>query len=149
MGEILVLGYGNTLRRDDGVGPLVAEAVSRWGRAGLYALALPQLLPELAHRLSCVDLAIFVDAAAGSPEVHLQPLAPIPCKPSLDHCSEPRWLLSLTQEVYGRCPPAWLITVPAADLSFGEGLSPQARKGMEAALQQLEQLLSSESASET
>jgi hydrogenase maturation protease len=49
MNQVLVLGYGNTLRRDDAVGPLAAEAVAGWGRPGVLALALPQLLPELAE----------------------------------------------------------------------------------------------------
>jgi hydrogenase maturation protease len=52
MGEVLVIGYGNTLRRDDAVGPLSAEEVSRWGRPGVVPLDLAQLLPELAERLS-------------------------------------------------------------------------------------------------
>jgi hydrogenase maturation protease len=140
MEEVLVLGYGNTLRRDDAVGPLAAEEVSGWGRPGVAALALPQLLPELAEPLSRARLVIFIDAAV-SEEVQCRPLVAVAREPSLHHAGDPQWLLSLTESAYGRCPPAWLITVPVTDLSFGEGLSPRARVGLEVALEHVERLL--------
>src|SRR5262245_16832288 len=92
MAEVMVLGYGNTLRRDDAVGPLVAEAVSRWGRPDVVALAVPQLVPELAEPLSRARLAIFVDAALTG-KVCEQ--LPTPCEPSLNHTGDPGWLLAL------------------------------------------------------
>ena len=36
---LLVIGYGNTLRRDDGVGPRVAEAVEGLRLAGVRTIA--------------------------------------------------------------------------------------------------------------
>src|SRR5947209_7059306 len=39
MGGVLVIGYGNELRGDDGVGPCVARTVASWQRPGLRALA--------------------------------------------------------------------------------------------------------------
>lgn len=59
----LVIGYGNELRGDDGVGPKVAEAVEAWKLAGVSVLALRQLTPELAADLAVVRRVIFVDAA--------------------------------------------------------------------------------------
>jgi Ni,Fe-hydrogenase maturation factor len=32
-------------------------------------------------------------------------------------------LLGLTQLLYNRCPPAWMVSVQGSDFSFGEGLS--------------------------
>ncbi len=57
-----MIGYGNTLRSDDGVGPRVAMAVASWGWPGLKAIAVHQLTPELAEPLAAAELAIFVDA---------------------------------------------------------------------------------------
>ena len=39
------------------------------------------------------------------------------------HIGDPRSLLALTAMLFGRCPDAWLIGVPAAEHSIGEELS--------------------------
>src|SRR5512138_3332741 len=59
----LVLGYGNTLRGDDGVGWRVAEAFARIA-PDVEVRAVHQLSPELAEVASHYDAAVFVDAAA-------------------------------------------------------------------------------------
>ncbi len=43
---ILVIGYGNSLRSDDGVGPFVAEAVEALRLPGVHTLICQQLSPE-------------------------------------------------------------------------------------------------------
>ncbi|HEY9173382.1 MAG TPA: hydrogenase maturation protease, partial [Verrucomicrobiae bacterium] len=50
--DLLVIGYGNTLRRDDGIGPKVAEAVAELNLPGVRSLACPQLTPELAEPIA-------------------------------------------------------------------------------------------------
>ncbi len=60
--SILVMGYGNMLRSDDGVGQQVARAVAKWEIPNVDAIAVHQLTPELAERLTKTDIAIFVDA---------------------------------------------------------------------------------------
>ncbi len=142
MTEVLVIGYGNRLRSDDAVGPLVAEAVSRLHRPGVEALALAQLTPELSEPLSRVRLALFVDGCIDSDAVLIQPLAPGPFEPSLHHTGDPRWLLGLTLAVYGQCPVSWLIAVPVVHLDFGEQLSAAALQGVDIALCEIDRLLS-------
>ena len=74
---LLIIGYGNTLRRDDGVGPKVAEAVAALALPGVRALAYPLLTPELAEAVSQARVVIFVDAAVDAPRgVQLRKLAP-------------------------------------------------------------------------
>jgi hydrogenase maturation protease len=58
----LVIGFGNTLRSDDGVGPRVASVVAGWGLPGVVAIAVHQLGPELAEPLAEAGRAFFVDA---------------------------------------------------------------------------------------
>jgi hydrogenase maturation protease len=135
-GTIFVIGYGNTLRADDGAGPRVAARVSAWGWPGLTAIAVHLLAPELAEPLAAAELAIFVDARladAGS-GVEIVALEPSGSGGMPGHTSDPRSLLALAQALYGRHPRAWLVTLPAADLAMGERLSPGAERGVEAAL---------------
>jgi hydrogenase maturation protease len=141
----LVIGYGNTLRGDDAVGPRAAAAVRGWGLPGVDALAVAQLTPELAEPLSAARLAVFVDArlaAEGDPSgVEVRPLEPSGGAPAFAHVGDPGRLLALAQAVYGSSPRAWLVTVPAADVGLGEGLSPRAGRGLEVALRRLAALL--------
>jgi hydrogenase maturation protease len=145
-GVVLIIGYGNTLRADDGVGPRVAMAAASWEWPGLTAIAVPQLTPELAEPLAAAELAIFVDAwlAGGEETVEVLPLTPSGAPGTLGHASDPRSLLALGRAIYGRAPRSWLVTVPAADLSLGEGLSSIAERGAEEALKRIAALIESE-----
>ena len=142
----LVIGYGNTLRNDDAVGSRAATVVHGWGLPGVTALAVTQLTPELAEPLATARLAVFVDARLAAegdlPEVEVRPLEPSGEASTFGHIGDPRRLLALARAVYGSCPRAWLVTVPAADVGLGEGLSPQAKRGLEDALARIAALLS-------
>jgi len=60
---ILVIGYGNTLRRDDGVGVRAAEMMAADSRfADVEVLTVYQLTPELSLDIATASLVVFVDA---------------------------------------------------------------------------------------
>jgi hydrogenase maturation protease len=61
----LVIGYGNSLRGDDGVGPLVAEQVAEWNLPDVRSLSVHQLTPELASEMALAKTVIFIDAYFG------------------------------------------------------------------------------------
>ena len=135
---ILVIGYGNTLRRDDGVGPKVAEAVATLALPGVRALACPLLTPELAEPVSRARVAIFVDAAVDAPrEVQLRKLAPADTSQIMAHAASPATLLALARDVFGRAPEAWLLTIPVENIGIGEELSAFARRGLETAVEEI------------
>ncbi len=139
--RILVIGYGNELRRDDAVGPLVAQAVAARQRSGVRALSVHQLAPELAETLATSSVAIFVDAAATGETRVARQILDARAPERIGHLSDPTWLLGLTEAVYGRRPAAWLVTVPAADVGHGTGLSPTAKSGLRQALEVVEALI--------
>lgn len=60
--KTLVIGFGNTLRGDDGVGPLVAEQVDTWNLRNVRSLSVHQLTPELAADIAQVETVFFIDA---------------------------------------------------------------------------------------
>ena len=132
---ILVIGYGNTLRRDDGVGPGVAEAVAALALPGVRTLACPLLTPELAEPVSQARMVLFVDAAVDAPrEVQLRTLVPAESSQIMAHAASPATLLALARDVFGHAPEAWLITIPVEELGIGEEFSPLAQCGFEAAV---------------
>jgi hydrogenase maturation protease len=137
--RLLVIGYGNELRRDDGVGPRAARAVAAWQLPGVEGVAAHQLTPELAERIGQAERVVFVDA--GQDDVVLtRSIEPSRTAQVLGHTGEPRELLALAEALNGRRPEAWLITLPAPELSFGEGLSAAAEHGLAEALRQIRTL---------
>ena len=135
---LLVIGYGNPLRRDDGVGPRVAEAVAVLALPGVRALACPLLTPELADPISRARIAIFVDAAVDAPrEVQLRKLAPASSSQVMAHAASPATLLALARDVFGHAPEAWWLTIPAEELGIGEEFSPLAQRGLEIAVEEI------------
>ena len=143
-GDFLVIGYGNTLRSDDGVGAKVAAAVAELALPGVVALVRHQLTTELAEPISEARAVVFVDAAVdASTEVQVRTLEPAEGAQLMAHAADPRSLLAFAQELFGRCPPAWWLTIPVENLEFGEELSPLARRGYEIALEKIRALAGS------
>jgi hydrogenase maturation protease len=142
--NLLVIGYGNTLRGDDGVGPRVAEAVAALQLPDVHALVCPQLSPEHADPIAKARVVVFVDAAVDAPrEVQLRRLEPADASQLMAHAADPRTMLALSRDVFGRVPEAWLLTIPAETLEFSETLSPVAQRGLELAVQEIQKLCAS------
>ena len=137
--ELLVIGYGNTLRGDDGVGPRVAEAVGHLRLPGVRTLICPLLTPELAEPISRAAKVIFVDAAVDVPkEVQWRKLEPNETSQLMAHAADPRTMLALARDVFGHAPEAWWLTIPAMDLSFREELSPEVQRGFAEAVEKIQ-----------
>jgi len=140
----LVIGYGNSLRGDDGAGPYIASRLGAGAkRLGADAIACHQLTPELAEPISQAQQVIFVDAHAGVPPGQI---AIEPVRPRLSaaiHRFEPETLLAWSQQLYGRAPEAILIGIGGESFDLGEGLSPQARRAVREALRAIRKLSAS------
>jgi len=124
----LVIGYGNSLRGDDGAGPFIARQL------GAGAIACHQLTPELAEPISQAQCVIFVDAHAGVPagQIDIQPVQP--GASAAIHRFDPETLLAWSQQLYGRAPEAILVGIGAESFDLGEGLSPGAMRAAGRAL---------------
>ena len=143
IGGALVLGFGNELRRDDGLGPVVARTVEARGVPGVCARGVHQLTPELAEELSRAALAIFVDARVEpkTPAVEARRLEAGRTSASSTHLCDPRDLLSLAIALYGRAPEAWLVSIAGHEFGPGEGLSERSRSQIDEAVRVIGELL--------
>jgi hydrogenase maturation protease len=127
--HILVIGYGNTLRGDDGVGPHVVEIVGQLGLPGVRTMICPLLTPELADPISRSSQVVFVDAAVDAPrEVQWRKLEPNETSQIMAHAADPRTMLALARDVFGHAPQGWWLTIPAVDLGFHEHFSPSVQR---------------------
>jgi hydrogenase maturation protease len=140
--DLLLIGYGNTLRSDDGVGPRVVETIAGLNLPGVQTLVCALLTPELADPISHAERVLFVDAAVDAPrEVQLRPLQPAESSQIMAHAADPRTLLALSRDVFGHAPQAWWLTIPVENLGIGEELSEVAQAGMKEAIHQIKSLL--------
>lgn len=139
--RLLVIGYGNTLRNDDGVGPRTVEALHQLHIEGVETLVCPLLTPEIADPISRAERVVFVDASVDSPQVQLRPLEPADSSQIMAHAADPRTMLAISRDVFGHTPRAWWLTIPAHDMAIGEVLTPAAQAGMQEALALLPNLV--------
>jgi hydrogenase maturation protease len=138
---LLVLGYGNTLRGDDGVGPKTADAIAALTLPGVHTLSCALLTPELADPVSRARTVVFVDAAIDAPrEVQLRKIAPANSSQLMAHAANPATMLALARDVFGQTPEGWLLTIPVEEMGIGEDLSPFARHGLEIAIEEIKRL---------
>jgi len=148
MGMVLIIGYGNPLRSDDGFGWHASRLIAR-ELAGhdVEVITCHQLTPELAEPLSQCSQAVFIDAdSEGEPgEIHWREVLPqAPSSSALTHTCSPAGLLASAARLYGRCPQAVLITVSGKSFDFGDSLSPVVSAALPKVGDRVRQLVSAE-----
>lgn len=125
MERVLVIGYGNPLRSDDGVGWHIARELLRGKlRADVRVIAAQQLAPEMAEEASLVARLLFVDAARGGAPGSVR-CEEIVASEAGAHTHElsPGMILALANELYGRSPRAFLLTLAGENFETGETMS--------------------------
>lgn len=127
MPKVLIVGYGNPLRGDDGVGQVVAGLLAEdFADSDTRVIGCHQLMPELAESLAEAELAVFIDVIAegrpGAVAVNRLQAEPPPSS-GLVHHVDPRALLAMAEKLYGRRPGAFLVSVVGQSFELGDGLS--------------------------
>ena len=140
-GRILIIGIGNSLRRDDGLGEVAVDmlrAHPRCAEWGVDVISVHQLMPELAEQVSRAGLVVLIDAACDVPpgEVRVARVEPKATdETSFSHGFDAPAMLWCSQTLYGRLPEAWLVSVGGEDFDVGMGLSDTVTAAMTGAVQ--------------
>ena len=143
--RIVVIGYGNPLRSDDGIGWRVAEELqARLKTSHVEVIQRHQLAPELAAKLRDAALVVFVDAATegSAGEWNHERLTAAKSSALFSHGPTPAALLALAAELYGASPEAHLFTVCGSSFGYGEHLSPDVVRALPFVVAEIEALLS-------
>ncbi len=147
MTNTLIIGYGNTLRRDDGAGIAAAAAIARKFPEA-RVLTAHGLYPELAEDIARCDLAVFIDASVASSKVCVTQLTPSG-GPGEGHALTPAGLLALSSGAYGHVPEeALLVEIPAFECGFGETMSGGTLRMIDCCVQLVSELLRGETTPE-
>ena len=152
---ILLIAYGNSMRRDDGAGLALANIIEQIWRSQdvtVRRLSIHQLTPELAADMAEPDISavVFVDACvADDPDQALiptiRPLSQaVDMSPTIGHHLSPELLMVYSAKLYDKTPPCWMITIPGVDFGVGDALSEpvkQALAGSEALIEDWRRLI--------
>lgn len=134
--RILVYGFGNPGRLDDGLGPALAAELERHALPGVTIDADYQLTVEDAAAVREHELVVFVDAAlVGSEPFAVSVVSPREQELGFSsHSIDPAGVLSLARDLFGTTPPTYLVAIRGYEFdSFGERLSPGAQHNLRAA----------------
>ena len=134
--RLIVVGYGNPGRLDDGLGPAFAERAGRLGLPGVAVDSNYQLAIEDAATIAEFDVAVFADASvSGLEPFNCVELAPKEGTCFTTHHVAPEQILHLARALFGAATQAYLIGIRGyAFDEFGERLSPRAEENLQAAL---------------
>jgi len=134
-GKVLVIGFGNPGRLDDGLGPALAAHLETLGLPGVTVDADYQLTVEDAATVAAHDVVVLADAATtGAEPFYFERLAPTPGLGFSSHSVSPGALLALAEDLFGARPEAWILGIRGYDFNeFGERLSERAQANLDAA----------------
>lgn len=145
MAKALIIGYGNPLRGDDGLGWHAAQMLAPVAAArGAEVITCHQLTPELAQLISGTDVVIFVDAAGGGTPGRLdwRRVEAQVGQAAFAHHLSPEALLGMARRLYGRSPRAGVVSVVGETFACSEELSPTVRAALPALVELVDGLLS-------
>ena len=125
---ILVIGYGNDLRSDDGAGRRVADQIDALDLPGVEVRSIMQLTPEVSLDIVDRRWVIFVDASLETDGLQVEDVEPTPGPTVMTHHGDPASLLAVVSTVGEPPDRATLISIPAEELGMGSTFSPTAER---------------------
>jgi hydrogenase maturation protease len=142
---ILIVGFGNPLRGDDGVGWYVIDRLQHVSfEHSVKMLACHQLMPELVEEVVDAELVIFIDAAVESPPGRIACAAVIagnmePC--AFTHSITPQQLIGFALHEFEAHPIALLYTIGGDSFLYQEKLSPTVQHAADQLVVRIENLV--------
>ncbi len=142
MKKVLVYGYGNPGRQDDGLGVLLADMVDDWAMGkSLKTIETDsnyQLNIEDAYRLNDYDVIIYADASKEDINDYLfEEISPVLNPRFSMHSVSPEFVIGLCQEIYGEVPKTYLMHIKGYEWEFMEEVSKEANNNLSGAFSYL------------
>jgi len=137
--KILIYGYGNPGRQDDGLGNAFVELLKSWVNEhkleGYEFDSNYQLNIEDAATVADKDLVIFADASTEKIESFILTSVDASTKVAFTtHAASPGYIIGLCKKIYNRMPPTYLLHIKGYKWEFQEGLTKKAKQNLEESL---------------
>ena len=133
--QILLIGYGNPGRLDDGLGPALADELVGLNLPNLKVDSDYQLTVEDAAEVAKFEVVIFADASVDCAEpFYFQEILPVSEVSFTTHSIAPAGVLGLANELFGSIAKGYVLGIRGYDFNeFGEKLSQIARNNLKEA----------------
>lgn len=144
MARVLIIGYGNPGRLDDGLGPALADLMEKKQLPDVTVDSNYQLTVEDASQVAEHEVVVFADAAiAGEGPYWVKRIhAGGRTGGFSTHSLDPYSVLGLAKELFQAEPRAYLMGIRGYEFDdFGEGLSEAALANLAGAVDYLEQAI--------
>jgi len=143
VGKVLLIGYGNPGRLDDGLGPVLAEAIEKLNIPDITVDAAYQLSVEDASAVAEHEVVIFADADVSGPEPFgFKQIEPKQALSFSSHSVEPEVLLDLAHRLFKASTKGYVLGIRGYCFNeFSEVLSDKAKANLTAAIAFTESLL--------
>ena len=140
--KTLVIGYGNLLRSDDGVGAYVADAVDSLKLPDTDVCTYHQLHVDLIEKWKFYDRIILVDASEKGPSLEIKDMGS-DCKTAetASHHANPQALLNLLNALYATRPEVKLCSIRGKNFDFGNELSDPVKENAAEAVVRIKSLI--------
>jgi hydrogenase maturation protease len=133
--KIILVGVGNTLRGDDGIGAYICARFDQLNIEGLTTMVTQQLNTELVDDFLEYDSIILADAAISGGPVAWHPLKTETALPvSSSHHVNAGLLNALAKQLYHKKLPIMCCAVKGENFEMGEQLSATAKKNADDAV---------------
>lgn len=130
MKKVLLVGFGNEYRRDDGLGIKLLDLVDN-----IEKIKVQELTFDMAEILKNYDIVVFVDASIEGDEISFRKITEEITFSPLTHHTSCEELLIWTKTLYGKAPEFYLLSIKGYDFDFGEELSEKAKENLEKAFE--------------
>jgi len=133
--KLLVYGYGNPARMDDGLGIAFAERIEEKNYPNIKTDSNYQLNAEDALQIADHDIVIFADASLTAPEPYkCNILKPSDTIKFTTHAMSGDSVLALCNELYNKSPYTFLLELKGYEWDIGETLSQHAKQNLATAV---------------
>lgn len=144
--KILIYGYGNPGRQDDGAGVILAEQIESWvHKQGISSVCTDsnyQLNLEDAAAISEYDIVIFADASQAEINDFLfERLEPSASVEFTMHAVAPSFILHLCKQVFDRSPETYILHIKGYDWEFMKEMTEKAKANTNDAIQFLKNFI--------
>ncbi|MCX7942626.1 MAG: hydrogenase maturation protease [Dictyoglomaceae bacterium] len=137
MKKILLVGFGNEYRKDDGLGIKLLDLIE----GEFDKIKIQELTFDMAEIIKNYDIVIFVDASLEGKEISFRKISEKCTFSPLTHHTSCEELLIWTKALYGKTPEFYLLSIKGYDFDFGEELSEEAKKNLEKGLKFLKRFI--------
>ena len=140
---ILLIGYGNPGRLDDGLGPKLSEEINKLNLPDVTVDSNYQLTVEDAAAVAEHDIVIFADACVDSKDpFYFKKIIPKEDMSFTTHSITPENVLAISHNLFGAETKGYLLGIKGYKFNeFGSQLSEGAKNNLNLALEYLKDLM--------